>query len=200
MKLAQLFSKDELRDIVISLAVVIFIFTYPHFQFIWLASLVILVAFLFHELAHRYLARRFGLVAKYKMWPEGILFSLLFSLFGFKFVAPGAVVIYPYRFGRWGHRVKHVTVNEMGLIALSGPAVNLIFAVFFMAIPGYFSFISQMNVPLYLQPHFINAWLAFFNLLPIPPLDGSKVMRWKPWFWAFIFVVSIVLVWLSFGM
>lgn len=196
MKLPGLFSKDEIRDIIISIAVITFIFTYPYVQFVWLGLFVVVIAFLFHELAHRYLARRFGCVAKYKMWPEGILFSLVFRLFGFVFVAPGAVVIYPYKFGRWGHRVKQLTINEMGVISAAGPLVNLFFAIFFMAIPGYFGFIS--TVPLYLKPHVINAWLAFFNLLPIPPLDGSKVLRWKPWFWAFIFVISIVLVWLIF--
>jgi Zn-dependent protease len=198
MKLIELFSKEEFRDIVISIAVITFIFTYPYFEFVWLGFFVVLIAFLFHELAHRYLARRFNCMAKYKMWPEGILFSLLFLLFGFKFIAPGAVVIYPFRFGRWGHRVSHLTVNEMGVIAVVGPLVNLFFAVLFTVIPGYFSFISSLNVPFYLRPHVVNAWFAFFNLLPIPPLDGSKVMKWKPWFWAFIFIISIVTVWFVF--
>jgi Zn-dependent protease len=201
MKLGQLFSKEELRDIIISLAVITFVFTIPYFNFIWLAFLVVIVAFLFHELVHRYLARKLGCVAKYKMWPTGILFSLLFALFGFKFVAPGAVVIHPYKFGRWGQRVSRLTVNEMGLIALAGPLINIFFALFFMLIPGYFNFISSLGLPkeaIYLQPHVINAWLAFFNLLPIPPLDGSNVVRWKPWLWLFIFAISIALVWVIF--
>ncbi|TET00912.1 MAG: site-2 protease family protein, partial [Hadesarchaea archaeon] len=42
----------------------------------------------------------------------------------------------------------------------------------------------------------INLWLAFFNLLPFPPLDGEKVFLWSPAAWAAIEVpllVSIVM-------
>lgn len=198
MKLLDLFSKDEFKDIIISIAVITFIFAYPYVEFVLLGFSVVAVAFLLHELAHRYLARRFGCSAKYKIWYEGIFFSLLFLLFGYKVIAPGAVVVYPYRFGRWGHRVKHLTVSEMGIISVAGPLANLLLAIFSTFIPGYFNFISSFNVPFYLRPHIINAWLAFFNLIPVPPLDGSKVMRWKPWMWAFFFIISIVLVFFAF--
>ncbi|MEM3983774.1 MAG: hypothetical protein QW630_04545 [Sulfolobales archaeon] len=36
----------------------------------------------------------------------------------------------------------------------------------------------------------INAWIAFFNLLPLPPLDGSKIFRRSLIEWLVIFVTS----------
>jgi Zn-dependent protease len=41
---------------------------------------------------------------------------------------------------------------------------------------------------------YINAWLAFFNLLPIPPLDGSKMIRTNPALWLPVIAVAALLV------
>jgi Zn-dependent protease len=68
----------------------------------------------------------------------------------------------------------------MGKIALAGPLTNIILAYLFL----FFNFDFLKTV---------NAWIAFFNLLPIPPLDGSKVLHWKFGGWAFFFVLAIIL-------
>ncbi|MEM1760792.1 MAG: site-2 protease family protein, partial [Desulfurococcaceae archaeon] len=39
----------------------------------------------------------------------------------------------------------------------------------------------------------INSWIALFNLIPLPPLDGSKVINWKPTLWLSAFILSIIL-------
>ncbi len=177
--------KNEIRDIVIAVTVIALIFSYPNFSQFTMYLLAVIIAFLFHELAHRFVARKFGVVAFFKLWPEGLLFGMMFMFLGLKFVAPGAVVIYPYAFGRWGHRVVHLTQTEIGLVSFAGIASNLFFAAFFKLFIGdLFTFLS-----------FVNAWLAFFNLLPIPPLDGSKIYRWKPWFWLVLISTAALLVW-----
>jgi Zn-dependent protease len=139
-------------------------------------------------MAHKFMARKFNMVAYYKMWPQGILFGLILMILGLKFVAPGAVVVHPYRFARWGFRRPRPepASGEMGMIALAGPVVNLVFAILFSLFDG----------ALFNHLTFINAWLAFFNLLPIPPLDGSKVLIWKPWIWGMCIAVALILVFL----
>jgi Zn-dependent protease len=102
---------------------------------------------------------------------------------GVKIVAPGAVVIYPFRFGRWKFRARELTRKEEGIIAAAGPLVNLFFASLF---------IFSEN-PFILSLSYINAFLAFFNLLFIPPLDGSKIIQWKPLVWFLMFITSIAL-------
>ncbi len=83
----------------------------------------------------------------------------------------------------WGY-AKPVPLNPynyrnikqgIGLSALAGPASNILiailFALFYHLSPNnqFIAYICQMVV-------FFNLLLAFFNLIPIPPLDGSKVL------------------------
>ncbi len=187
------FTKEEIRDIIISIIALIIIFSWKPFPNFGLNLdaipyfvVIIIVAFLLHEMAHKFMARKFKMVAFYKMWPQGILFGLIFMILGLRFVAPGAVVVHPYRFARWGFRrpKPEAASGEMGLIALAGPATNLFLAIIFSLFNGF----------LFNQLTFINAWLALFNLLPVPPLDGSKVLIWKPWIWGMCIAVALILV------
>ena len=182
MKLQELFTKEEVRDLAISTLAVSLIFAFPRFEFFFFYLIAVVFAFVFHELAHKFVAMKLHCAAFYQMWPLGLMMSFLFMLLGIKILAPGAVIIKPYRFGRWGFRVARLTVPENGIISLAGPATNLVIALIFYPFP-VLSFISD-----------INAWLAFFNLLPIPPLDGSKVIQWKLWLWLIFISLALILV------
>jgi len=184
MKLGKYFAKDELRDLIISVFIITVVFSYPNFDLFHFYLAAVVVGFVFHELAHKFTAMRFGCASFFKMYPTGLLFGLVFMLLGFKVVAPGAVLIYPFKFGRWGYRVSRLTVDEEGIIAFVGPATNLILAFAFLLIgTDWANFIS-----------FVNANLALLNLLPIPPLDGSKILKWRAWVWLLVFIISFILV------
>jgi Zn-dependent protease len=130
--------------------------------------------FVLHELGHRLIARRLGYFAEYSMWPVGLVVALGFSLLGFVFAAPGAVVIYP-RATAWG------TINpsreKVGLISLAGPATNIGLAVAFLVLD------SIQPALLFTLGARINTWLAIFNLIPFGPLDGAKILRWNKVIW-----------------
>lgn len=189
------YNKDELRDIIISVAALTIIFAFPQTASIPIAFIAVVIGFLLHELAHRYVARKFDAVAYFKMWPQGLLFGLLLMIFGLKAAAPGAVVVHPYRYKRWRYRQIRLTVNEWGWIAAAGPILNIVFAILFSTI-AYLTTgtISQGARFIFL----VNAVLAAFNLLPIGPLDGAKIARWKTSFWAFLFVIAAALVVFSY--
>jgi Zn-dependent protease len=184
------YNKNELRDIIIAVATLTVIFAFPSSSLLPIAFVAVVIAFLFHELAHRYIARKFDAVAYFKLYPQGLLFGLLLLVFGFKAAAPGAVIVQPYRYSRWKYRVTHLTVNEWGLIAAVGPITNILFAILFAGIAFAFPVVSFAAKYIFL----VNAILGAFNLIPFGPLDGAKVMRWKPWFWTFLFVISAILV------
>lgn len=143
------------------------------------------LGFIVHELCHRFVARFYGAYAEYRMWKTGIWIAMVSSFFGFIFAAPGAVYIYP-KSGLWGGSISR---SENGIISISGPVANVVIALAF--------FLADKAVPLGEIAAFgvsINLWLAFFNMIPIPPLDGSKVLRWDPTIWGLAIAVLGLLV------
>lgn len=64
------------------------------------------------------------------------------------------------------------------LVAAAGPGVNLIIAFVFAAIVRFAPGLGVSDAFLELASYivYINILLAFFNLIPIPPLDGSKIL------------------------
>lgn len=135
----------------------------------------LLVGFLTHEFAHKSVASRFGYFSVYRAWNLGLLLALVVGLVSggrFIFAAPGAVVIL----------APFLTVEQNGLISLAGPLTNILVACAFFPLSFFGGLLGSMGV----LGSYINLWLAFFNLLPIPPLDGSKIMVWNPTLWALI--------------
>ena len=166
---------------------------------------VVFFAFVFHELAHRVAARRFGFKAVYHVWIPGLILAIAASLVGFLFAAPGGVVI---QMGQDSpeNRVK------LGKSALAGPIVNMIlavvFAVFTFALVFYVSntgkSITQVGSWVNTAGNIgiigieINSWLALFNLLPFWNFDGLKVFQWNKKVWTIVFIGSIALYALMF--
>jgi len=141
---------------------------------IGISLLAVSTGFIFHELAHRLVARRFGYLAEYAMWPAGLLIALVSSLMGFIFAAPGAVVIRP---GNIIISTRETEVENMGLISIAGLATNIVIAVLFLLLDTIYP-----TLIFYLGAY-INTWLAIFNLIPFGPLDGAKVFRWNKIYW-----------------
>ena len=111
------------------------------------------------------------------MWPMGLVLALVTSLIGFIFAAPGATYI----------QGMNISKEENGQISIAGPLVNIVIGVLFLPLalfssPG--SFLQDLGV----IGAYINIFLALFNLLPIGPLDGSKVWRWNVAIWAATFI------------
>lgn len=189
------FSRIEITHLIISICVLTlaFAFTITGNSFISgfqriinlpsgiiLSFFSIVTAFIFHELAHKFMAQKFGLWAEYRMFPQGLLFALLLSVFvGFVFAAPGAVMF------RGDSREF-----ETGKIAASGPLANIIIAVFALII--YLFVLSETTFgPFFGFLCLINSVLATFNLLPFGPLDGVKIVRWNGTIWIILLIISI---------
>jgi len=177
--------KKEAIEMGIAIAVLTFIFSFDGLFFnssLLLSSFIAVVtAYLFHELAHKYAAIKLGYHARFRLYMPSTLLSLVLVFMGVKLAAPGWVEISSYKFKDWLYRRIKFSVEEIGKVALAGPLTNIILAYIFLLL-GLNFFKS------------VNAWIAFFNLIPIPPLDGSKVLHWKFGGWAFFFILSIILV------
>lgn len=65
--------------------------------------------------------------------------------------------------------------SGMALVSLAGPLSNFALAVLF-TIPIKLGLANSIAYPILLQAILINLVLGTFNLIPIPPLDGSKIL------------------------
>jgi Zn-dependent protease len=184
----------ELRDLIISALVLALAFGialsggFRAFQqlgilafVIGMAFVAVSVGFVFHELGHRLIARKFGYFAEYAMWPMGLMVALGFSFFGFVFAAPGAVMIHP-RSTALG--TISLSQQRVGLVSLAGPATNIGLAVIFQVL----DFVEPAL--LFTLGARINTWLALFNLIPFGPLDGAKILKWNKGIWLISIAVS----------
>jgi len=180
------FSKTETLHILVGVAVLIFAFYMmltrdidPTFDeslyYLSAASIAVVTGFLLHELAHKFLAQRYGAWAEFRVYPLGLIFALFFALLaGIVFAAPGAVYIQ----GR-------ITKEQNGMISLAGPGLNLAFGLACIAL------LFILPLPIIFIVGWINLFLAAFNLIPFGPLDGAKVFRWNPGIYVLIMGATI---------
>lgn len=152
-------------------------------QYIILLAPPILLALSFHEFSHGWVANKLGdptakLAGRLSMNPLVHLDPI------------GTLMIFLVRFG-WARPVPvdpryfSKPKRDMLLVSVAGPGANMILALLSGLLlrlfhGGVFNFFPHNILqPLYLMVKFslqINLALAIFNLLPIPPLDGSKIL------------------------
>ena len=146
----------------------------------------LIIAIVFHEVAHGWTAlalgdptakeqRRLSLNPIRHVDPVGTL------------LVPGALALFGGPVFGWA---KPVPVNArrlnnprygMMLVAAAGPATNILLAFVGAVLVGIVLGILGLATPEWVMTAFgtfimINAFLAFFNLLPIPPFDGSHIL------------------------
>ena len=65
--------------------------------------------------------------------------------------------------------------SGMALVSLAGPLSNFLLAILFV-IPIKLGIANSIAYPILIQAILINLVLGTFNLIPIPPMDGSKIL------------------------
>lgn len=131
-----------------------------------------------HEFAHAWVAMKLGddtPVQEGRVtlnplahvdWLGTVILPLLMSLTTGGFIGWGRPVnTNPYKL-RWG-------MNGLALVALAGPASNVIFAVLLLAVAARS---GEAVATLCGTAAELSLFLAIFNMIPVPPLDGSKLL------------------------
>ncbi len=148
-------------------------------------AIVLLIAFTIHELAHAVTAdwlgdptpRRMGRITLNPLAHLDPMGTIALLVAGFGWAKP--VMVNPMN-------MRGNPRSAMAIVAAAGPASNLVMAVLFampfrfglVNLAGIFSGSSVLPSVPYLLFEFvwINLILMLFNLIPIPPLDGYKIL------------------------
>lgn len=148
----------------------------------------VIIAMTFHEFAHAFAADKLGDDTPRR---EGRL-----TLNPLKHIEPvGFIMLVFAKFG-WGRPVqinpsrfkKNISVSKgEAIVSFAGPLMNIILAfvsAFILGIMIKFNLFSNMKLiyaelitVFFMQLICVNIGLGVFNLIPLPPLDGSKILR-----------------------
>lgn len=154
--------------------------------FFALSLITVGVAFVLHELAHKFAAMRCGYWAEFKKDNLMLLVAVVMAAFvGVVFAAPGATYVY-----------GNATRAENGRISAAGPITNLVLCIPFAALMllggGLLTVVGLVGLR-------VNAMIATFNMLPVSVLDGRKILAWNPAAFAVLMAASAgILIWSFF--
>jgi Zn-dependent protease len=176
-------SRQEILDLSIAVAVLTIVFAMVGTGGAWalmgaplwligglfgLAFVAVMLSIFPHELAHKFVAQRYGYWAEFRRNDQFLMISLLLSLFaGFGIAAPGAVMI-----------AGPVTTESNGKISAVGPGTNGLMAAIFLPITMFSGHIWWVQY-LAAEIAWVNIVLGIFNLIPFGIFDGAKVWKWS---------------------
>lgn len=164
-----------------------------------ISVVALVIAITIHEFSHALVADRLGDPTPRS---QGRL-----SLNPLRHLDPiGTIMIFLVHFG-WGkpvqidpYNLKNPKRDEL-LISLAGPASNLLLAALLSLIIRFFPLNNLSGIIIYTIIQ-LNVVLAVFNLIPIPPLDGSKIFlnllpnntssQWQETFDRYGFILLII--------
>ena len=145
---------------------------------------VFVVSMTFHEVAHGYVAYKFGddtakRAGRITLNPlkhldlTGIILPILILLSGFKFLVGWAKPV-PVNF-------DNLNPPRRGLfcVAIAGIVVNFIISaisLILLKVMGKYLDVENVFMTIFLYAYLINLLLGLFNLIPITPLDGGRII------------------------
>lgn len=175
----------------------------------------VLIAITFHEYAHAFAAdrlgddtpRRQGRLSLNPLSHLDPIGSIMLVFAGFGWGKP--VEIEPRNF----KRTISMSAGE-AIVSIAGPAMNFLLAILFSILffviakfaPAFaMTQLGSIIISLIQITIIINVGLGVFNLIPLPPLDGSKVLNHflpynaKEWFarYSQVFYIVFIVLWIS---
>ena len=138
------------------------VFNWDDFKF---ALIVTAPAVVLHELAHKFAGLAMGLTSIFHASYFGLGLGVILRVFSSPFIVfiPGYVSI------------SGATPLQSALTAFMGPFMNLLlFSIAYLVLQRKRKMTQNQAIFWYLTKQ-INLFLFFFNMIPLPPFDGSKV-------------------------
>lgn len=168
-------SPTEIRDILAALGVLTVAFylligrgsaDIPYY--VGLAAVSVVAGFLLHEMSHKFVARRYGCWAEFRADYKMLVFALITAFFGVLFAAPGAVMI-----------AGNIDRERNGKISLAGPASNLAVAAICLTFASSLGTTTGLAYNALINLSLFSVFLGGFNMIPVLPFDGAKILHWN---------------------
>ncbi len=192
------FSKEEMKGLLLVVAVFAFVFSigdwidgapaYEIARSLAVSLVIVFVSVLVHQTGQRLYAVHRGLKIETQVWWYGVMICLILGILSrgkLMFFAGTGIWLHHIAKQRIGFFRYGRNVDEFAWIAFCGPLANIIFATVVKNIQLYFTFIP-INPVIADKIFFFNWLYAGINLLPIPPLDGSRFFFMSRLWYAFI--------------
>jgi len=194
-----MFGKKEIRHLIAGILILSFVFGFndnrESFNLAyWLLNffivvIVVAISLLLREVVRKFFAHRKGCKTEYSLWfikqlsfrPAGRLrtgfpFMTVLALF-LTFISNGKIfltsidennveAVRKYRVGR---KFTRLTEYDEALILLSGILTSAFLVLFFSG----FGRLINLNLSMFVT---VNFWITLFALIPLPPLDGGKIL------------------------
>lgn len=159
-----------------------------------LALLLCSSALFVHHAGQRFMALRLGILAEQKLWWPGLLIAFILVIVSggmIKMFAASAVFVSLLPQHRLGKFRYGVGMSDWAKIALSGPVFN----VFLATIAVFLEWMGVLSLAVSNSIFMFNLYFAAWNLLPFPPLDGSRIIYHSRL--AYVFLVSTILAYIG---
>ncbi len=134
-----------------------------------------------HEFAHAWLAVKLGDDTPEREGRVTLYPPVHIDLLG-TIILPALTSLFGGGFLGWGRPVNtnpsklRFGMNGLALVALAGPASNILLAVMFAAVSIHTAKLYAPAGEFSERAATLSVYLALFNMLPVPPLDGSKLL------------------------
>ncbi len=154
---------------------------------VWL--LIVTSAILVRQLGYRLVGVFYNYRVEYQIWWYGLLFGLMLSFVTMGhiwLIIPGGFTAHVLKFHRVGWFRYGMNLRALSFIGLGGAFANILFGTFVKTLQIWFHVFPADSI-LVQNIFFFNMWFAALSLLPIPPLDGSKVLFDSRLIYAFLF-------------
>lgn len=194
------FTPSELKGFIISVLVLGFVVgfndgraiggidSYYMINMFW-SIVIVAISLLIHTSGQRLWSLAIGYRVEYKMWIFGLVFAVILAFITngrFWLIVPAGFMIHHLAGHRLGWFRYGINYWALGLIALAGPLITLTFVILLKILSAFtFNAILQKFIA-------FNIIYTIYCMLPIPPLDGSKIFYGSRMLYAFSFPGMIV--------
>ena len=177
------FTTYELRGLILSILAIAFIISFKEWGIngfdlkfglynLFNAILIVALSILIHDAGQRIWGLAIGYRIEFKMWSFGLLIALIIAFItngNFWLIVPSGFMLHHIAGHRLGFFRYGINYFGQAMVALAGPLFTLVLIILL-------KILSAFSTNLLVEKAIIfNVVYALTSLIPIPPLDGSKI-------------------------